>query len=468
VAANRVNAAEAVVQGDEESAVQDSELISNALAQLEEDASKLQFQRTTFASYVPSNAPTAAAVSAAAGTAPDATVCRADAYGGAMGIEVSTVVALRGNRVLLVRQPGGEGWALPGGKREPGESAARAAARELAEETAITVPPARLAALPVRIAAGAFVLRPFGLEGAPRPRPRSGSAGELPRRWVPVADLGRLRLLPGVGRSVHAALVQRGIAAGPEDPAVRTLVRWWLDHRRELPWRPSRDPYAVLVAEVMSHQTQVQRAAVYWTRWMERWPTVDRLAAASLADVLGAWQGLGYPRRARDLHRAAAAIVAVGWPEQERLEELPGVGPYTAAAVRCFAHELPVLPRDANVNRVLARRFPGGLRTEGDAWRLGQAVMEFGQRLCGARPDCAACPLRPGCLVALEPGWDPAPRPTRQAPYAGSLRQRRGRLLRAALGGRPVSVGDDEAAAASLLRDGLLSEVGGVLVPPPG
>ena len=223
----------------------------------------------------------------------------------------------------------------------------------------------------------------------------------------------------GVARSTHAALARRGTPARPGDPAVDALVRWWTAERRELPWRASRDPYAVLVAEVMSHQTQVQRAARYWERWMERWPTVETLAGAPLADALGAWEGLGYPRRARDLHRAAARIAADGWPPPERLAELPGVGAYTAAAVRCFAYEEPVLPRDANVNRVLARRFPAGLCTDGDAWRLGQAVMEFGQRVCAARPDCPSCPLRDGCLVALAPGWDPAPRPPRQAAVRG-------------------------------------------------
>ncbi len=379
-----------------------------------------------------------------------------------MSTEVITIVVLRAERVLLVRQPSGEGWALPGGKRERGESAGRAAARELAEETGIAVAPARLRALDLCIEAGAFSLRPFLLDAPPRPRAR----GELRRRWTPVHQLGRLRLLPGVARSVHAALARRGVATSAVDPAARALLQWWLEHRRELAWRASRDPYAVLVAEVMSHQTQVERAAAYWERWMDRWPTVQTLAAASLSEVLGVWEGLGYPRRARDLHRAAREIASRGWPPTDRLQELPGVGPYTAAAVRCFAHEEAVLPRDANVNRVLARRFPGGLRTGDDAWRLGQAVMELGQRVCAARPACPSCPLRDGCLVALAPGWDPAPPPARQAPYAGSLRERRGRLLRAALRGRTPGVQDDEAAARSLVGDGLLRAVDGVLVPP--
>jgi len=373
-----------------------------------------------------------------------------------------TVVALRDARVLLVAQPDGRGWALPGGKRQPREPAAVAAARELREETGIAVAPGTLVALDERIDAGPFTLRPFLLDAAPR---RRGPA-ELPGRWVTLAQLGRMRLLPGVRRSVHAALRRRATPAEPSDAAVQRLTAWWLANRRQLSWRESRDPYAVLVAEVMSHQTRVQRAADYWGRWMARWPTVESLAAASLADVLAAWDGLGYPRRARDLHRAAGEVAASGWPPPDRLQELPGVGPYTAAAVRCFAYEEAVLPRDANVERVLARRFPGGLSTTGDAWRLGQAVMEFGQRVCSSRPRCGQCALRDGCLVAGEDAWDPAPRPARQKPYAGSLRERRGRLLRAALAGQVMRVRDDEPAARSLLRDGLLCERDGALVPP--
>ena len=118
-------------------------------------------------------------------------------------------------------------------------------------------------------------------------------------------------------------------------PPLAAIVDWWEANRRELPWRATRDPYAVWVAEVMCAQTQVTRAAVTWARWLARWPTVDALAAAKLADVLEEWQGLGYPRRARDLHRAARIVVADGWPSD--LEMLPGVGAYTAAAISCFA-----------------------------------------------------------------------------------------------------------------------------------
>src|SRR5450755_389473 len=147
-------------------------------------------------------------------------------------------------------------------------------------------------------------------------------------------------------------------STGMADPALVAVRDWWAANARELPWRSSRDVYAVWVSEVMSAQTTVARAAEAWVPWMRRWPTVEDLARASLAEVLAQWQGLGYPRRARDLHRSARIVVESGWPED--FTELPGVGAYVAAAVRCFALEQPVLPIDVNVRRVLRRRFPAG------------------------------------------------------------------------------------------------------------
>jgi A/G-specific adenine glycosylase len=239
-----------------------------------------------------------------------------------------------------------------------------------------------------------------------------------------------------------------------DDPAVAAVLAWWTECGRELPWRATRDVYAVWVSEVMSAQTTVGRAAAAWVAWMERWPTVQALATASLTDVLAQWQGLGYPRRARDLHRSARIVAAEGWPAE--LTGLPGVGPYIAAAVRCFALEEPVLPRDVNVTRVLERRFPGGLDTSGDPWRAGQAIMEFGQRICTAVPRCEECPARRGCPAAgraTAPGGD---RPRRQPPYEGSVRQHRGRLLRQVIADGAVRVdGADRAIAASLADDGL-------------
>lgn len=261
-------------------------------------------------------------------------------------------------------------------------------------------------------------------------------------------------------------MARASTAVGPAqvtDPALAAVVDWFCEHGRRLPWRRSRDVYAIWVSEVMSAQTTVSRAAVAWTAWTARWPTVDSLAAASLADVLGQWQGLGYPRRARDLHRSAQIVAGSGWPDE--LTELPGVGPYVAAAIRCFALEQSALPLDVNVRRVLTRRFPFGVDITADPWRTGQALMEFGQRVCTARPHCERCPVRAGCPG---PGDPSAARPARRQPrFEGSLRQRRGRLLRTVLAEGGVPAADaDRKAADGLLADGLIAEDGGWLRPP--
>jgi A/G-specific adenine glycosylase len=244
------------------------------------------------------------------------------------------------------------------------------------------------------------------------------------------------------------------------DPEVAAVLDWWSAHARPLPWRAGRDVYAVWVSEVMSAQTTVSRAAEAWVRWMERWPTVAALAAASLAEVLAQWQGLGYPRRARDLHRSARIVAASGWPDD--LTALPGVGPYIAAAVRCFAREEPVLPVDVNVRRVLRRRFAGDIDVSDDPWRAGQALMEFGQRVCAARPACETCPVSDGC--GARDAADPAPRTRRQTRYEGSLRQRRGALLRRVLATGEVELGEaDRDVAEGLLEDGFLTLLDGCL-----
>jgi A/G-specific adenine glycosylase len=252
-----------------------------------------------------------------------------------------------------------------------------------------------------------------------------------------------------------ATTTARATAAGTiEEPAVAAVLAWWDAHARALPWRASRDVYAIWVSEVMSAQTSITRAAQAWERWMARWPTVDALAAASLAEVLAEWQGLGYPRRARDLHRSARIVAAGGWPQD--LTELPGVGAYVAAAISCFAREDPVLPLDVNTRRVLARRFPEGIDIGGDPWRCGQALMEFGQRICSADPKCELCPVSDGC--GARGTTDPAPRARRQPRYEGSLRQRRGVLLRQVVAGGSIELGEvDREAADGLLHDGLLT-----------
>jgi len=247
------------------------------------------------------------------------------------------------------------------------------------------------------------------------------------------------------------------------DPEVAVVLDWWTRNARDLPWRASRDVYAVWVSEVMSAQTTVTRSAPAWVKWMARWPTVEALAGASLADALIEWQGLGYPRRARDLHRSARIVVASGWPDD--LTELPGVGAYIATAIRCFALEEPVLPLDVNVKRVLRRRYPAGVNISGDPWRAGQAIMEFGQRICSPRPQCGVCPVRDGCAGPADATARPASHRPRR--FEGSVRQRRGRLLAQVLATNAVVIDDaDRDVAAGLAKDGLVVFADGVLHAP--
>jgi A/G-specific adenine glycosylase len=223
------------------------------------------------------------------------------------------------------------------------------------------------------------------------------------------------------------------------------LLAWFNRNGRDLPWRRTRDPYAILVSEVMLQQTQVERVVPRWLEWLERWPTVDALAAASPADVIRAWQGLGYNRRGLNLHRAVQGIAAHGWPEE--LTELPGVGPYTAAAVASFAFGAPVLPVDTNVRRVQERT---GHEFSPAA---GQALMDLGATICLARiPRCGMCPLAGAC-PARGRRYEPL---RKQSRFEGSFRQRRGHTLRlVAAAERPLAE-LDAAAVAALARDGLV------------
>ncbi len=224
------------------------------------------------------------------------------------------------------------------------------------------------------------------------------------------------------------------------------LLAWYRRFGRDLPWRHTRDPYAILVSEVMLQQTQVERVVRRYLAWIERWPTVDALAAAPLADVIRAWQGLGYNRRAVSLHRAAQRIAAAGWPDD--LTELPGVGRYTADAVAAFAFGTEVLPEDTNVRRVQDRT---GHRFGSDC---AQALMDLGATLCLARvPRCEACPLA-ACCPSRGRRYEPL---RRQGPFEGSFRQRRAGTLRAiAEEPRDIAALDAEAVAA-LEQDGLVA-----------
>jgi A/G-specific adenine glycosylase len=220
------------------------------------------------------------------------------------------------------------------------------------------------------------------------------------------------------------------------------LLAWYSRNGRDLPWRRTRDPYAILVSEIMSQQTQVERVEPRWQRWLERWPTVEALAAAPAAEVIREWQGLGYNRRALALHRAAQQVAAHGWPDD--LTELPGVGRYTADAVACFAFERDVLPVDVNVRRVCER-------TSGSfSAAAAQALMDLGKTVCLARiPRCGACPLAAAC-PSRGRRFEPI---RRQGPFEGSFRQRRATALRAVVAGAQPQ---DAEAVASLARDGLV------------
>jgi A/G-specific adenine glycosylase len=227
------------------------------------------------------------------------------------------------------------------------------------------------------------------------------------------------------------------------------LLAWYGQNGRALPWRETRDPYAILVSEVMLQQTQVERVIPRWLAWLARWPTPIALAAAPRADVIREWQGLGYNRRALNLHRAACAVAEHGWPDD--LTELPGVGPYTAAAIRNQSFGEAVLPVDTNVARIQERTGhvfgPESL----------QALFDLGATVCLARvPRCSVCPLAGSC-PSRGRRYEPL---RKQSRFEGSFRQRRAALLRlVADEAQPLETLDRETVE-SLLRDGLVEQAG--------
>jgi A/G-specific adenine glycosylase len=223
------------------------------------------------------------------------------------------------------------------------------------------------------------------------------------------------------------------------------LLGWFAEHGRDLPWRRTRDPYAILVSEVMLQQTQVERVIPRYLVWLDRWPTVSALAAASPADVIREWQGLGYNRRGLNLHRAAQRIATEGWPED--LTELPGVGPYTAAAVANFAHSRDVLPVDTNVKRVQERTG------HSFSSAAGHALMDLGATVCLARiPRCGICPLASAC-TSRGRRYEPL---RKQSRFEGSFRQRRALTLRLVAESERLLRELDREAVESLARDGLV------------
>lgn len=282
----------------------------------------------------------------------------------------------------------------------------------------------------------------------------------------------------------------------------RRLLAWSRDTRRDLPWRRTRDPWAVLVSEAMLQQTQVTRVTPRYDRFLDLFPTAEACAQASVGAVVREWEGLGYNRRAVHLHQAATAIVADHdgrMPDDlEALLALPGVGPYTARAVLAFAFEQDHGVLDTNAARVLARAFPGRPMTraeaqsladevvpEGRGWEWNQAVLDLGATVCTKRsPDCDACPVETHCRWAISGFPDPDPADgtagasTPQTRFEGSDRQGRGRLVDALRSGPvPLERVADAAGwpdqpdrarwvADGLVADGLAEVIDGTLALP--
>ncbi len=203
--------------------------------------------------------------------------------------------------------------------------------------------------------------------------------------------------------------------------ARRRLLAWYRRNRRDLPWRRTKDPYAIWVSEIMLQQTRVVAAIPYYERFLARFPDVHALAKARLDDVLALWSGLGYYRRARHLHEASRLVSRQGFPRTEaEWRELPGIGPYAAAAISSIAFGERAAAVDGNVVRVLSRLHAtrGPVRELAEAWLprrspgdFNQAVMELGATVCTPKaPVCPRCPLSPSCRGRHDPLRYPAPR----------------------------------------------------------
>ena len=271
--------------------------------------------------------------------------------------------------------------------------------------------------------------------------------------------------LSGAAGLEPETLKRAGYARGLSHELLHAAVLAWYDrHGRDLPWRRTRDPYAILVSEVMAQQTQVGRVVEYYERWLARWPTAADLAAASPADVLTAWVGLGYNRRALRLREAAAIVARDGWPRDAAgLRALPGVGPYTAAAVASFAFGERVAAVDTNVRRVAARlgADPRELlpRRRGADWN--QAAMELGAVFCTARtPRCDGCPAAPWCPSRGRVTTEPRALRGAAERFEDSDRWVRGRVIAALAAGEglPSAIAPArlERAVAALEREGLV------------
>ena len=290
------------------------------------------------------------------------------------------------------------------------------------------------------------------------------------------------------------------------DLAVDPVLAWASGRRDDLPWRRTRDPWAVLVSELMLQQTQVARVVPRFTQFLERFPTVSVCASAGVGAVVEEWAGLGYNRRAVNLHRAAVEVAERhdgAFPaDLDALLALPGVGPYTARAVLAFAFELDAAVVDTNVGRVLARQvgerltpkvaqsIADALVPTGRGWAWNQAMLDLGALVCTKRsPACMECPVRSSCawFVAGSPEPDPAIGSagvsSGQSRFEGSFRQGRARLLDELRSGTVVAPAqfvqacgwaerddgerDAQRAAVSLVADGLavLTDEGSLRLP---
>ncbi|HEX2030106.1 MAG TPA: A/G-specific adenine glycosylase [Actinomycetota bacterium] len=254
---------------------------------------------------------------------------------------------------------------------------------------------------------------------------------------------------------------------------VGPLLRWFQPRRRAYPWRDRPTPYRVLVSEVMLQQTQAARVAPAFRAFVRRFPSVRSLAAASREEVLRAWAGLGYNRRAVALSEAARAVVRDhGGRIPRRVDELvrlPGVGPYTAAAVAALAYGEPVAAVDTNVRRVVVRHRLGveaPVATAGEVERAArrwidvrrpgdwnQAVMDLGREVCRPVPRCVACPVAASCRFSPDGRRPVRTRRAPAAPFEGSSRQLRGAVVRALLGRSPLTLRALSAAASRPLEE---------------
>ncbi len=278
-----------------------------------------------------------------------------------------------------------------------------------------------------------------------------------------------------------------GAGAAASDFTGRVLA-WGVPQLRDLPWRRTRDPWAVLVSEVMLQQTQASRVCERWERFLDQLPTYQSCADAPLGEVLRLWTGLGYPRRARNLHLAAIEVVRLGaFPRDlQGLLALPGVGQYTARAVMAFAFELDVAVVDTNIARIYARQHARALTARevqaaadaaaplGDGWLWNQCLMDLGAVICRPRPECDRCPVAGTCQwrggTSVDPAIGSAGVSGKQAMFEGSDREARGRLMKSLAAG-PVATSDvaavmgrstdvAERLAGALIAEGLCERTG--------